>query len=148
MKYLILLFVVLLSFANLVFANDSILKEISCGSNNFAILDSQTNSISNSNKDFKKILSKVDKTLSNKKYNLIVSLGSRPSGGYKLEFNKIKNKKKKTYVYFSEIKPPKNSKNIAVISYPFCLVNIENLDEYKVKIKKKRLKFFPLSIFN
>ena len=96
----------------------------------------------------KSILLKTNKSLVDKKYNLIVSLGSRSSGGYKLEFNKIKNKNKKTYVYFNEIKPPKNSKNIAVISYPFCILKIDNLNEYKIKIKKKRSKFFPFSIFH
>ena len=83
-----------------------------------------------------------------KKYNLIVSLGSRPSGSYKLEFNKIKNQNKKTYIYFNEIKPPKNSESIAKITYPFCLVKIENLKEHEVKIRVKRSELFPFSVFN
>ena len=56
--------------------------------------------------------------------------------------------KKFDKIYFKEIKPKKNSKNLAVITYPFCLVKIENLNEFKVKIKKKRLKLFPFSVSN
>ena len=115
------------------------LDEVYCNSKNFPIL---------LNKNFDNILKKIDENLLDKKYNLIVSLGSRPSGGYKLEFEKIKIKNKKTYIYFNEIKPPKNSKNIAVITYPFCLVKIENLQEHEVKIKGKRSKLFPFSVFN
>ena len=78
----------------------------------------------------------------------MVSSGRKPSSGYALELIKIKKKKKFHKIYFEEIKPKKNSKNLAVITYPFCLVKIENLDDYKVKIKKKRSKLFPFSIFN
>ena len=112
----------------------------------YLITDTSGKILKNSH-DLRNLL-KTNKSLVDKKYNLIVSLGSRSSGGYKLEFNKIKNKNKKTYVYFNEIKPPKNSKNIAVISYPFCILKIDNLNEYKIKIKKKRSKFFPFSIFH
>ena len=41
----------------------------------------------------------------------------------------------------------KNSKNLTVITYPYCVLKVKNLDSYKIKIKKKRLKFFPISIF-
>jgi len=124
------------------------LNEVYCNSKNFPILVNKRESASYLDKDFDNILTKIDENLLDKKYNLIVSLGSRPSGGYKLEFNKIKNKNKKTYIYFNEIKPPKNSKNISVITYPFCLVKIENLQEHEVKIRVKRSELFPFSVFN
>ncbi len=148
MKFLILPILILFLKANIVFANSSELKEVYCNSSNIPILENKNNTISYNDKDFSKILGRIDKSFLDKKYNLIVSLGSRPSGGYKLKFNKMKNKNKKKYIYFNEIKPPKNSKNVAVISYPFCLVKIDNLNEYKVKIRKKSSKFFPFSIFN
>ena len=148
LKFLILIFIVLLLSSKLAFASKSILNEVYCTSNNFPILPNKTKSIINTDEDFNKIVLEIDERLLDKKYNLIVSLGSRPSGGYKLEFNKIKNKNKKTYIYFNEIKPPKNSSNIALITYPFCLVKIDNLNEYKKKIKKKRSKFFPFSVFH
>ena len=94
------------------------------------------------------MINKIDKKLNDKKYNLLVSTGGKPSSGYSLEFIKIKKRKKFDKIYFKEIKPKKNSKNLAVITYPFCLVKIENLNEFKVKIKKKKLKLLPLRIFN
>jgi len=148
LKFLISIFIILLLSSKLAYASKSILNEVNCGSNNFPILPNKTKSIINTDEGFNKILVKIDESLLDKKYNLIVSLGSRPSGGYKLEFNKIKNKSNKTYVYFNEIKPKKNSKNLAVITYPFCVLKIDNLKEYKIKIKKKRSKFFPFSIFH
>lgn len=148
LKFIISIFVILFLSSKLAYGAKSTLNEVYCGSNNFPILTNKSKSVSYTDKDFNNILLKTNKSLVDKKYNLIVSLGSRSSGGYKLEFNKIKNKNKKTYVYFNEIKPPKNSKNIAVISYPFCILKIDNLNEYKIKIKKKRSKFFPFSIFH
>ena len=105
---------------------NSTLKEVYCDSSKFAILENEINSISSKDNNFAQILREIDPSLLNKNYNLIVSLGFRPSGGYKLNFDKLKNKNKNTYIYFKEIKPPKNSKNIAVITYPFCLLKIEN----------------------
>ena len=148
LKFIISIFVILFLSSKLAFGAKSTLNEVYCGSNNFPIFADKIRSISYRDKEFNDIVSEIDESLLDKKYNLIVSLGSRPSGGYKLEFNKIKNKSNKIYVYFNEIKPKKNSQSIAVITYPFCLVKIENLNEYKVKIKKKRSKFFPFSIFH
>ena len=78
---------------------------------------------------------------------MLVSAGEKPSSGYSLEFLKIKKKKKIDKIYFKETKPKKNSKNLSIVTYPYCLINLKNLDEYKIKIKKKKLKFFPVSIF-
>jgi hypothetical protein len=54
-------------------------------------------------------------------------------------------KKKSILIYYSEEKLSNNA--LTVISYPYCLIKIENLDNRKIKIKKKRLKFFPFNIF-
>ena len=148
LKFIISISIIFFLISNLASASNSTLKEVYCDSSKFAILENEINSISSKDKNFNKILGEIDPSLLNKNYNLIVSLGSRPSGGYKLNFDKLKNKNKNTYIYFKEIKPPKNSINIAVITYPFCLLKIENLNNYKIKIKKQRLKFFLLSIFN
>ncbi len=117
-------------------AKDIFLSELYCNNNNSKLLDNNSNSINIKNSNFAKIISKIDKDLSNKKFNLLISSGSKPSSGYKLEFNRSKTKKNKIYLYFNEIKPIKNSKNLMVITYPYCLLNINNLEEYKIKIKK------------
>ena len=148
MKFVILIFIGLFLTSKLAFGEKSILNEVYCNSKNFPILVNKRVSASYLDKDFDNILTEINENLLDKKYNLIVTLGSRPSGGYKLEFNKIKNINKKTYIYFNEIKPPKNSESIAVITYPFCLLKIENLQKHKVKIKGKRSKLFPFSVFN
>ena len=110
------------------------------------LLEEDVISLSFKDKNFNQVIHKIDKKLNDKKYNLLVSAGEKPSSGYSLKFVKIKKKKKFDKIYFKEVKPEKNSINLAVITYPFCLVKIENLDDYKVKIKKKRLKFFPFSV--
>ena len=111
------------------------------------LLEKDVISLSLKDKKFNQVISEIDKKPSNKKYNLLVSTGEKPSSGYSLEFLKIKKKKKFDKIYFQEKKPKKNSKNLSVVTYPYCLINLKNLDEYKIKIKKKRLKFFPVSIF-
>ncbi len=148
LKFLILIFIGLFLTSKFAFGEKSILDEVYCTSKNFPILANKRESASYLDKDFDNILTKINENLIDKKYNLIVTLGSRPSGGYKLEFEKIKNKNEKIYIYFNVIKPPKNSESIAVITYPFCLVKIENLQEHEVRIKGKRSKLFPFNVFN
>ena len=117
-------------------AQNIFLNELYCNTNNIKLLNDDTNSISIKDNNFQTIISKIDKDLSNKKYNLLVSVGSRPSSGYNLELSKSKIKKDKIYLYFNEIKPEKNSKGLTVLTHPFCLLNIQNLNKYKDKIKK------------
>ena len=119
-----------------------------CGVNNVRLLEEDVISLSVKDKNFNQIIGKINKKLNNKNYNLLVSTGKKSSSGHSLEVVKIKKKKKFDKIYFKEIKPNKNSKNLAVITYPFCLVEIDNLNNYKVKIKKKKLKLFPFSIFH
>ena len=118
------------------FAQNIFLNELYCNANNIKLLNDETNSISINDNNFQTIISKIDKDLSNKKYNLLVSVGSRPSSGYNLELSKSKIKKDKIYLYFNVIKPEKNSKGLTVLTHPFCLLHIQNLREYKIKIKK------------
>ena len=127
-------------------ADENNLEDYFCDVSNARLLEKDVISLSFKDKNFNQVIHKIDKKLNDKKYNLLVSAGEKPSGGYSLEFVKIKKKKKFDKIYFKDVKPQKNSINLAVITYPFCLVKIENLDDYKVKIKKKRLKFFPFSI--
>tara|TARA_B100000401_G_C52544568_1_gene595513 strand:+ start:196 stop:702 length:507 start_codon:yes stop_codon:yes gene_type:complete len=145
----ILFFTILISATNnYVSADENNLEDFFCDVSKARLLEEDVISLSFKDKNFNQAINKIDKKLNNKKYNLLVSSGGKPSSGYSLEFLKIKKKKKFDKIYFEEIKPKKNSKNLAVITYPFCLVKIENLNEFKVKIKKKRLKFFPFSVSN
>ena len=132
---------------NFVLSDENNLEDYFCDVTKYRLLEKDVISLSFKDKKFNQVISKIDKKPNDKKYNLLVSAGEKPSSGYSLEFLKIKKKKKFYKIYFQETKPKKNSKNLAVITYPFCLVNIKDLDEYKIKIKKKRLKFFPVSIF-
>ena len=147
-KKILFLTVFILLPNNYVLADENNPRDYFCDVNKVRLLDEGVISLSFKDKNFNQVINKIDKKLNDKKYNLLVSTGGKASSGYSLEFIKIKKRKKIDKIYFKEIKPKKNSKNLAVITYPFCLVKIENLDDYKVKIKKKRSKFFPLSIFN
>ena len=143
----ILIFTILISIPNnFVVADENNLEDYFCDVSNARLLEKDVISLSFKDKNFNQVISKIEKKPNDGEYNLLVTAGQKPSSGYSLEFIKIKKKKKFDKVYFKETKPKKNSKNLAVITYPFCLVKIENLDDYKIKIKKKRLKFFPFSV--
>ena len=58
---------------------------------------------------------------------------------------KIKKKKEKITIYY-EIEKKKSSL-ITVISFPFCLLKIEEIESYEIKVKKRRLKFLPVGLF-
>ena len=132
---------------NFVVAEANDLEDHYCDVNKIRLLEKNNNSVSFKDKNFNQVISKLSKNIEDKNYNLLVSAGEKPSSGYKLEFIKIKKKKNFNKLYFKEIKPKKNSKNLTVITYPYCVLKVKNLDNYKIKIKKKRLKFFPVSIF-
>ena len=145
----ILIFTILISIPNnFVVADENNLEDYFCDVSNARLLEKDVISLSFKDKNFNQVISKIEKKPNDGEYNLLVTAGQKPSSGYSLEFIKIKKKKKFDKIYFKETKPEKNSINLAVITYPFCLVKIENLDNYKVKIKKKRSKLFPFSIFN
>ena len=143
----ILFFTILIPITNnFVLANEHNLEYYFCDVNNARLLEDDVISLSFKDKNFNQVISKIEKKPNDVEYNLLVTTGQKPSSGYSLEFINIKKKKKFDKVYFKETKPEKNSKNLSIITYPFCLVKIENLDDYKIKIKKKRLKFFPFSV--
>ena len=145
----ILFFTILISIPNnFVVADENYFDEYFCDVSDVILLEKNVISLSFKDKNFNQVISKIEKKPNDGEYNLLVTAGQKPSSGYSLEFIKIKKKKKFDKIYFKEIKPKKNSKNLAVITYPFCLVKIKNLNEYKVKIKQKRSKFFPFSVFN
>ena len=132
---------------NFVLANENNPEDYFCEVSKYRLLEKDVISLDFKDKNFNQVISKIDQKLNDKKYNLLVSAGEKPSSGYSLEFLKIKKKKKIDKIYFKETKPKKNSKNLSIVTYPYCLINLKNLDEYKIKIKKKKLKFFPVSIF-
>ena len=146
-KKILFLTVFILLPNNYVLSDENNPEDYFCDVNNVRLLEEDVISLSFKDKNFNQVINKIDKKLNNKKYNLLVSTGEKSSSGYSLEFVKIKKKKKFDKIYFKETKPKKNSKNLAVITYPYCLINVKNLDKYKIKIKTKRLKFFPVSIF-
>ncbi len=147
-KKILFLTVFILLPNNYVLSDENNPEDYFCDVNKVRLLEEDIISLSFKDKNFNQVIHKIEKKPNDGEYNLLVTSGQKPSSGYSLEFLKIKKKKKFDKIYFKEIKPKKNSKNLAVITYPFCLVKIENLNEYKVKIKKKRSKFFPFSIFN
>ena len=128
-------------------ADTNNLEDHHCDVNEVRLLEKNNNSISIQDKNFNQVISKIDKNIEDNHYNLLVSLGEKSSSGHKLEFTKIKRKKKFDKLYFKEIKPKKNSKNLTVMTYPYCMLKVKNLNNYKIKIKKQRLKFLPISIF-
>ena len=97
-----------------------------------------------------KFTKKLDLLGQNKNnYNLFISNGTKPSAGYKLNFDKAIKKNNKINIYFTEIEPPKLSANAAVLTYPYCLLDIKNEKKFRIFInnKKKKKSFFKLSIF-
>ena len=147
-KKILFITVFILLTNNYVLSDENNPKDYFCDVNKVRLLEEDVISLSFKDRNFNQVISKIKKKPNDGKYNLLVTVGQKPSSGYLLEFIKIKKKKKFDQIYFKEIKPKKNSKNLAVITYPFCLVKIDNLKEYKIRIKKKRSKFFPLSIFH
>ena len=58
---------------------------------------------------------------------------------------KIKKKKEKITIYYEIEK--KETSLISVITFPFCLLEIEEIENYEIKVKKRRLKFLPVGLF-
>ncbi len=57
-----------------------------------------------------------------------------PSSGYKLKLNNIKKNNSIYYLNFINTNPPEGSTSLAVISYPYCVLNVENLNKFKITI--------------
>ena len=90
LRFISLIFLFVLIIAKTANAENIYLNELFCSTNKIQLLNNDTSSISFKDTNFDKIISKIDKDLSNKKYNLLVSIGSRPSSGYNLELIKSK----------------------------------------------------------
>ena len=138
-----LAFILVFGFSNATSANTLIDNSIKCGQSSVKLIDDQSY-LTSSSPNFRKVVSRIE-NVNLKDYNLIISSGYKPSPGYRINISKIKMKKKSILIYYSEEKFSNNA--LTVISYPYCLIKIENLDNRKIKIKKKRLKFFPFNIF-
>ena len=85
-----------------------------------------------------------DLSVSNK-FNLLIASEYTPRPGFKMNIVKIKKKKEKITIYY-EIEKKKSSL-ITVLSFPFCLLEIEEIENYEIRVKKRRLKFLPVGLF-
>ena len=119
---------------NLVKSEDIIPEKIICGNLSSQLVDKNINFISKNSENFEYILSSIDKDLSKDAFNLIVFSDSKPSSGYKLKLNNIKKKNSTHLLNFIDTKPPEGSKNLTVITYPYCVLNVENLNKFKITI--------------
>ena len=109
-------------------------EKIICEVSSNQSLDKNIHFISKNSKNFENILASIDKNLNKDSFNLVVFSGYKPSSGYKLKLNNIKKKNSTHYLNFINIKPPQGSINLAVITYPYCALKIENLDKFKIII--------------
>ena len=119
---------------NLVKSEDIIPEKIICGNLSSQLVDKNINFISKKSENFEYILSSIDKDLSKDAFNLIVFSDSKPSSGYKLKLNNIKKNNSIYYLNFINTNPPEGSTSLAVISYPYCILNVENLNKLKITI--------------
>ena len=138
-----LTFILVFCFSNTTSAKILNDKSVKCGQSSVKLIIDQSY-LTSSSPNFRKIISKIGNA-NLKDYNLIISSGYKPSPGYRINISKIKMKKKSIIIYYSEEKF--SNTPLTVISYPYCLIKIKNLDNRKIKIKKKRLKFLPFNIF-
>ena len=101
-------------------------EKIFCGASTNQSVDKNVNFISKKSKNFENILASIDKDLNKDSFNLLVFSGSKPSSGHKLKLNNIKKKNSTYYLNFINIKPLQGSTNLAVITYPYCVLKVEN----------------------
>ena len=119
---------------NLIKSEDVIPEKIICGNLSSQLVDKNINFISKDSESFEYTLSLIDKDLSKSSFNLIVFSESKPSSGYKLKLNNIKKNNSIYYLNFINTNPPEGSTSLAVISYPYCILNVENLNKLKITI--------------
>ena len=119
---------------NLVKSEDIAPEKIICGSSNSQLVDDNTNFVSKNSKNFEYILSSINQHFGKDAFNLIVFSGSKPSSGYKLKLNNIKKNNSIYYLNFININPSEGSASLAVISYPYCVLNVDNLNKFKITI--------------
>ena len=67
-------------------------------------------------------------------YNLIVTAGPKSNSNYGMFFNKAILKNDLLSLYFDITEPQIGSIELTVVTYPICLLNIENINKYEFKI--------------
>ena len=94
------------------------------------------NFMTSRNKNFKEIFFSLnlENDINVENFNLIIVSDYKPTPGYDLKIDKIIEKGNKLTIFTKE-ELKKKSSILNVITYPFCLIKIKNLDEYKVFIK-------------
>ncbi len=67
-------------------------------------------------------------------YNLIVTAGPKSNSSYGMLFNKAVLKNDLLNFYFDITQQENSSIAMTVVTYPICLLNIENINKYEFKI--------------
>ena len=85
---------------------------------------------------FENSISAINEIINNNnKFNFIFSPGSRSSSGYNLSFSSYSLKNKNLSIFFKEKKPKKNTIVATVITYPFCVLQIDNIEKYNISVE-------------
>ena len=87
------------------------------------------------NKNFQEVFFSLNlkDNLNIEDFNLIIISKYKPTQGYDLEINKIIKKGSKLKIFQKE-KLRKNATALQVITYPFCLMKVENLEKFKISL--------------
>jgi len=141
--FLVFVLFFVFGFSHISLAKTAIESDIKCAESSIEIINGHSY-LTSSSPNFNKVISKI-KNINPKDYNILIVSKHKPKPGYRISISKIKIKKKSVIIYYV-VKKFSNS-SLTALSYPYCLIKIENLDNRKIKIKKKRLKFFPFNIF-
>ena len=120
---------------NSVSSKQIIPAELYCDTTIGQFIKSNKNFIDIKNKNFQKILTKINPSFKNKKYNLIIVSDAKPSAGYSLEFKNVIKKNNVYHLNFNDVKPSKNFIGSFAVTYTYCLLKIDNLEKFKVNIK-------------
>ena len=67
-------------------------------------------------------------------YNLIVTAGPKSSSGHYMFFNKAVLKNDLLSLYFDILKPKIGSIAMTVVTYPMCLLYVQDINTFDIKI--------------
>ena len=67
-------------------------------------------------------------------YNLIVTAGTKSNSGYVMFFNKAVLKNDQLSLYFEISHPEKGSAALTVVTYPMCLLYVQDINNFDIKI--------------
>ena len=105
-----------------------------CSISHQKILDKEFLTIND--KNFDKVTNIVNEILNDSdKFNFIFSPGPRSSSGYNLSFSSYSIKNKNLSIFFKEKKPKKNTIVATVITYPFCVLQVDNIQKYNISVE-------------